>query len=76
MKKALSDLTHMNETLRNEFKNSSEKESQLYYIVLHNFLYWLALNVGYRSATITKCRFILQDYLKENGFDLTSRVQF
>ena len=28
MKKALSELTHMNETLRNEFKNSSEKESQ------------------------------------------------
>ena len=28
MKKAVSDLTHMNETLTKEFKNSSEKESQ------------------------------------------------
>jgi hypothetical protein len=29
------------------------------YIVLHNFFYWMAFNVGYRSATIRIARFLL-----------------
>jgi hypothetical protein len=45
------------------------------YIVFHNFLYWMALNLGYRSSTIRQYRHILQDYFKESGFDLIDKVK-
>ncbi len=35
----------------------------------------MALNLGYRSATIRKYRYILQDYFEENGFNLTDKVR-
>ena len=43
--------------------------------VVHNFLYWMAFNLGYSSTTIKKYKFILQDYFEENGFYLTDQTR-
>jgi hypothetical protein len=43
--------------------------------VIHNFLYWIAFNLGYRSATIKIYRYVLQDYFEENGYYLTDQTR-
>ena len=45
------------------------------YTIINTFLYWLANNIGYRTGTIRLARFVLQDYFKECGFDLTERAR-
>jgi hypothetical protein len=40
-------------------------------IIIKSFLCWSALNLGYSSGTIKLYRYVLQDYFKECGYDLT-----
>ena len=40
-------------------------------LIIKSFLCWSALNLGYRSATIKLYRYVLQDYFKECGYDLS-----
>jgi hypothetical protein len=40
-------------------------------IIIKSFLCWSALNLGYSSGTIKLYRYVLQDYLKECGYDLS-----
>jgi hypothetical protein len=40
-------------------------------IIINSFLCWSALNLGNSSNTIRLYRYVLQDYFKECGYDLT-----
>ena len=40
-------------------------------IIINSFLCWSALNLGQSSASIKFYRYVLQDYFKECGYDLT-----
>ncbi len=44
-------------------------------IVIHMFLNWMAFNVGYSSSSIRNARFVIMDYYKEKGYDLTTKVR-
>jgi hypothetical protein len=43
--------------------------------ILDCFLYWLANNLGYKIGTVGLARYVLQDYLKESGYNLTAYVR-